>query len=78
MMAVPVNTSASLQLGTPVVLFLAEDNPQLSFRSGFAAYDTTPNPDQLLMMEYVGRSDGPSAKLIFAENWYESYRKSGN
>jgi hypothetical protein len=78
MISVPVQTSPRLQLGAPVELFGAEDAPGISFRSGLARYDTTPDPDQLLMIELTDRSAGSTTRLIFAENWYSSYRNDGH
>jgi Tol biopolymer transport system component len=74
MMSVAVRTTPSVQLGTPVILFQAEDVPQLSFQSGFAAYDTTNDPGTLVMLERAGEFSGPEAGMVFAAKWYASYR----
>jgi Tol biopolymer transport system component len=74
LMSVSVSTSPRVRLGTPSVLFTAEDAPNISFRSGFPGYDATPDPDVLVMLEFNERESGPAARLVFAENWYKSYR----
>jgi serine/threonine-protein kinase len=77
MMSVSVQTSPNVQLGTPVVMFAAADTPNLSYRSGFAGYDVTADPDRFVMLEYTERTRGPVTRLVFAENWYVSYRSEG-
>jgi hypothetical protein len=74
LMSVSVETKPHVRLGTPVILFSAADCPDLVFRSGFPGYDSTPDPEKLLMLEAVGRAEGPVTRLVFAENWYASYR----
>jgi len=74
LMSVSVETTPHVQLGSPVVLFRAADCPGLVFRSGFPGYDYTPDPEKLLMMEASNRTEGPVTRLVFAENWYASYR----
>jgi hypothetical protein len=57
-----------------VALFGAVDAPGLNFRSGSRQFDTTDDPDVLVMLEIVSRSEGSETRLVFAENWYASYR----
>ena len=78
MISVAVRTTPTVQLGTPVVLFTATEVPQLSFRSGFASYDLTLDPETLIMLERVDQSTDPEARMVFSENWYESYRGNRN
>jgi len=76
LMSVTVSTTPSVQLGSPAVVFTAEESPKVSFRSGFPGYDTTSDPEVFVVLERYGDSTGPAARMVFSENWYESYRGS--
>lgn len=74
MVSVAVQTTPSIQLGAPEILFSAADAPTLKYVTGFPSYDPTPDPEVLCMVEYVGDDTGFTPKLVYAEHWYESYR----
>jgi Tol biopolymer transport system component len=74
MMRVSVETSPHVVLGTPTELFSSMDAPEINFRSGARNHDTTTDPDILIMLEDVSRGEGSETRLVFAENWFASYR----
>jgi serine/threonine-protein kinase len=75
MMSVSVETDPDLRLGTPVRLFGAAEKPELDFGLGQSAYEPTDDPDQFLMIRYSGDSPKRLARLIYVENWLESWRE---
>jgi len=78
MISVSVETEPHVILGAPTELFNAGDAPYLNFQAGARRYDTTHDPDLLLMLELVNRSEGAESRLVFCENWVATYRSAGN
>jgi serine/threonine-protein kinase len=75
MMAVSVETDPEVRLGTPVRLFGAAESPDLAFGLGQSAYEPTDDPNVLLMVRYAGDTPQHLARLIYVENWLESWRE---
>jgi hypothetical protein len=75
MMSVSVETDPDVRLGTPVRMFGAAEAPDLAFGLGQAAYEPTDDPDRLLMVRYAGETPERLARLIYVENWLESWRE---
>ena len=61
-----------VQLGTPRELFNASSNPSLIYGSGYRGYAYMPDDERLIMLE-TG-SNQPTTRLVFLENWHETYR----
>ena len=77
-MSVSVQVEPSVRLGTPQRIFGAHEMPNLDFGSGYAALAATDNPDEFIMLEYSGEQPDRMVRLVYLENWMESYRRSMN
>ena len=74
-MSVAVERSPAIQLGSPVELFSGSDANDLAMGSGMRAFDVTPDPEILVMIQYVGEGRESDTRLVYSENWFEDYHK---
>jgi serine/threonine-protein kinase len=74
--SVSVQTDPSVRLGTPERLFGSDELSTVDFGSGYAAYEPTSDPDQLIMLEFAGDRSQNVVRLVYLENWMESYRRT--
>ncbi len=74
-MSVTVQTEPTIRLGNPVVMFTASDAPDLQYGTGFRGYDVTDDPDRFLMLRLEGEARSHAVRLVYSEDWFESYRR---
>ena len=71
MMAVPVTTGASLEVGTPRPLFSTKAYVRtLSHR----AYDVTPDDRRFIMLRALSDSTATPSQLVLVDNWMDELR----
>ena len=74
-MLVKVSTTEPLRLGTPERLFSAANTDDLAMGSGFRPFDVSFDGDRFVMMQTAKTEGQETSRLVYSENWYESYRK---
>jgi hypothetical protein len=74
MISVRFESSPELRLGSPRELFSAESNPDLAFGNGYSAFTPTSDSDRFIMLRHAGVEAEESTRLVFVENWLESWK----
>ena len=75
MMAVRIETTPVVRLGNPEALFSAADFPNLVFGAGYRGCGIMADPDHFLMVEREIGDRSNDVRMVYSENWYESYRR---
>ena len=76
MITVSVRTTPAVRLGSPVRMFAATDAPELQLGVGFRSWSVTNDPDRFLMLRLEGDARSHAVRLVYSEDWFESYRRS--